>query len=182
MEQRRKKIKCEIWKDIPEYEGLYQVSNSGKVKSISHRAKNNINGGERLTRGRILSQCKTPNGYLQVQLSKNEKREKKYVHRLVASTFLSNASNFSDVNHIDGNKNNNAVENLEWCSHRNNQIHMVKNRMTRKAVPVICVESGVAYRSMSEAEKQVGIDRHAIKKSCESRKAYKGLHWRYEHE
>lgn len=115
----------EIWKDIPGYEGLYQVSNSGKVKSISHQAKNNSNGGVRMTVGCILSLYKMPNGYLQVQLSKNEKRKKLYVHRLVATVFLHNESNFSDVNHIDGDKNNNSVENLEWCSHRNNQIHMI---------------------------------------------------------
>ena len=170
----------EIWKDIPGYEGLYQVSNSGKVKSISHQAKNNSNGGVRMTVGCILSLYKMPNGYLQVHLSKNEKRKKLYVHRLVATVFLHNESNFSDVNHIDGDKNNNSVENLEWCSHRSNQIHMIENRMTRKAFPVICVESGNVYRSISDAEKQTGISRYAIKKSCESGKERKGVHWRYE--
>lgn len=170
----------EIWKDIPGYEGLYQVSNNGKIKSISHQTKNNPNGGVRMTMGRTLSLYKMPNGYLQVQLSKNEKRRKLYVHRLVAIAFLHNERNFSDVNHIDGNKNNNCVENLEWCSHRSNQIHMVENRMTRKAFPVICVESGIVYRSISDAEKQTGISRYAIKKSCECGKKCKGVLWRYE--
>ena len=64
----------EIWKDIPDYEGLYQVSNTGKVKSVSHYARNNRNGGLRMAAGKILSQYKMPNGYYQVQLSKNEKR------------------------------------------------------------------------------------------------------------
>lgn len=133
-----------------------------------------------MTIGRILSPYKMPNGYIQVQLSKNEKREKRYVHRLVATAFLQNERNLSDVNHIDGNKSNNDVENLEWCSHRNNQLHMVKNRMTRKALPVICIESGITYNSMTDAEKQTGIGRHAIKKACESGKECKGVHWRYE--
>ena len=65
----------EIWKDIPGYEGLYQVSNNGKIKSISHQTKNNPNGGVRMTVGRTLSLYKMPNGYLQVQLSKTRSVE-----------------------------------------------------------------------------------------------------------
>lgn len=168
----------EKWKDIKGYEGLYQVSNTGKIKSISHYTRNNVNGGKRLTKGRILSQYKMPNGYLQVQLSKNQIREKHYVHRIVASAFLRNEENLSDVNHIDGDKDNNAVENLEWCSHKDNQIHMVRERMTKKAIPVLCVETGKSYNSMTEAERKTGIDRHFIKKSCESGNDYKGYHWR----
>ena len=178
MDQKKRKIKCEIWKDIPNYEGLYQVSNMGNVKSISHYAKNNVNGGLRLTKGIILSQYKMPNGYLQVQLSKNKIREKKYVHRLVAEIFLTNDENLSDVNHIDGNKENNSVENLEWCSHKENQIHMVKIGLTKKAQSVICEETGIKYSSLSEAERETGISRKAIKKSCENGNKYGGYHWR----
>lgn len=169
----------EKWKDIPGYEGIYQVSNTGKIKSVSHYTRNNINGGIRLTKGRILSQYKMPNGYLQVQLSKNEVREKYYVHRLVASVFINNVNNMSDVNHIDGDKGNNCVDNLEWCSHKKNQIHMVKCRMTKKAYPVLCVETGISYNSMSEAERETDVDRHFIKKSCENGEDYKGYHWRF---
>ena len=169
----------EIWKDIVGYEGLYQISNTGKVKSLSHYARNNINGGTRMTKGRVLSQYKMPNGYLQVQLSKNELRKKYYVHRIVAKAFLSNEDNLSDVNHIDGDKNNNSVGNLEWCSHRDNQIHMIKNRMTDKAKPVLCLETGEVFNSMSEAENKTGIDRHCIKRACDSGKVCKGYHWRF---
>lgn len=169
----------EIWKDIPNYKGLYQVSNTGKIKSVSHYTRNNRNGGLRLTKGKILSQYKMPNGYFQVQLSNNEKRAKKYVHRLVADSFIENNDKLSDVNHIDGNKSNNNVFNLEWCSHKDNQIHMVKNHMTKKAIPVICNETGNVYHSMSEAEKNTGINRHIIKKLCVSGKIFKGLSWGY---
>lgn len=169
----------EKWKDIPGYEGIYQVSNTGKIKSVSHYTRNNTNGGMRLTKGKILSQYKMPNGYLQVKLSKNEVREKHYVHRLVASVFINNVNNMSDVNHIDGDKENNCIDNLEWCSHKDNQIHMVKRRMTKKANPVLCVETEISYNSMSEAERETGVDRHFIKKSCESGKDYKGHHWRF---
>ena len=169
----------EVWKDIPNYEGLYQVSNMGNVKSISHYTRNNANGGLRLTKGRVLAKYKMPNGYLQIQLSKNEIREKKYVHRLVAELFLTNSDNLSDVNHIDGNKENNSVENLEWCSHKENQIHMVKNGLTKKAQSVICIETGKAYSSLSEAERETTISRKSIKKSCENGKEYCGYHWRF---
>lgn len=169
----------EIWKDVPQYEGLYQVSNTGKVKSLSHYTRNNVKGGKRLTNGKVLSQYKMPNGYLQVQLSKNESRKKYYVHRLVANAFLKNEQGLSDVNHIDGDKNNNSIENLEWCSHKDNQVHMVDNGLTRKSKPVMCIETGMVYRSMTEAEKQTGIDRHSIKESCESDEGYRGFHWRY---
>lgn len=164
----------EIWKDIPEYEGLYQVSNKGNVKSISHYTRNNVNGGKRYAQGRVLSQFKMPNGYRQVQFSKNEKREKKYVHRLVASVFLLNEDNLTDVNHIDGNKDNNTVENLEWVSHRDNQIHMVENGLTKKVKPVIHIETGKTYRSMTEAERLTGIDRHKIKDDINQ-----GVRWRF---
>lgn len=80
----------EIWKDIPGYENLYQVSNSGRIKSIGHYTRNNINGGTRLTKGIVLSPYIMPNGYYQVQLSKKGKKEKHYVHRLVALAFLNN--------------------------------------------------------------------------------------------
>lgn len=165
----------EIWKDIPNYEGLYQVSNTGKVKSLSHYTRNNCNGGLRFTIGKILSQYKMPNGYYQVQLSKNDMREKKYVHRLVADNFIENSNGLSDVNHIDGNKSNNEVSNLEWCSHRDNQKHMIENHMTKKAIPVICKETNKIYHSMSEAERETGIDRHIIKKLCEAGKKFEVL-------
>lgn len=172
----------EAWKDIPEYEGLYQVSNTGKIKSISHLTRNNKSYGMRLTKGRILSQYKMPNGYYQVTLSKNEVRSKKYVHRLVAESFIENKKCLSDVNHIDGDKNNNNVLNLEWCSHRDNQIHMIKNHMTKKAIPVVCKETNKVYHSMSEAERCTGVDRHLIKKLCAGGASFKGLTWRYCHE
>lgn len=167
----------EVWKDIPNYEGLYQVSNQGRVKSITHYARNNRNGGMRLVSGKILSQYKMPNGYMQVQLSKNEKREKFYIHRIVASVFLENKKGYSDVNHIDGNKNNNCVENLEWCSHRMNQIHMVKNRLTKKLHPVFCVELNRMFNSLSEAERFTGLNRRGISKAIKKGAKYGGYSW-----
>lgn len=169
----------EVWKDIVGYEGLYQVSDAGRVRSISHFAINNKGGGERLTNGRVLSPYKMPNGYLQVQLSKGSTKKKHYIHRLVAIVFLKNENNLSDVNHIDGNKDNNYVQNLEWCSHKDNQMHMVKNKLTRKAIPVLCIENNKEYCSLSEAERKTGFCRKLIKRACLEETEYKGYNWRF---
>lgn len=100
----------EIWKDIKGYEGSYQVSNLGRVKSISRviKTKNNY----RHITGRILKFNKNKWGYTLVYIiSKNYA-----VHRLVASAFIPNPNNLPQVNHIDGDKDNNCVNNLEWCT------------------------------------------------------------------
>ena len=102
----------EEWKDIKNYEGLYQVSNWGRVKSLIT---------DKNRRKRILKQHNRGNGYLFVVLTNNEHQSKNIsVHRLVAETFLPNPENLPEVNHIDENKENNRVDNLEWCDHTYN--------------------------------------------------------------
>lgn len=166
-------MKCELyndsmqgWKDVVGYEGLYQVNTDGEVRSVSHYTRNNTNNGQRYTKGRVLSAYQMPNGYLQVQLSKGDKREKHYVHRLVAITFLENKNGLPEVNHIDGNKRNNRIDNLEWVSHKENQAHMVKNGLTKKAFRLKNLENNHVYSSLCEAERETGMDRHKIKEMC----------------
>ena len=103
----------EIWKDIPNYEGLYQASNFGRIKSIQYfnHANNKI-----YPREKILKPILNEKGYCRVDLSKSGESKRHRVHRLVAKTFLPNPYNLLEVNHIDGNKQNNNVNNLEWCS------------------------------------------------------------------
>lgn len=110
----------EIWKDIKDYEGVYQVSNLGRVKSLS-RFHNNNSGGY-LSKERILKQ-NIKRGYLTVGLCKEGKTKTYSVHRLVAIAFIVNPHNKKTVNHIDGNKTNNLVSNLEWCTYSENQQH-----------------------------------------------------------
>ena len=100
----------EIWRPVVGYEGLYEVSNMGNVKSLDWKGT----GTER-----IMSPVNL-NGYLRVLFNRNGKRKLKLVHRLVAEAFIPNPDNLPCVNHIDENKSNNHVENLEWCTHKYN--------------------------------------------------------------
>ena len=109
----------EIWKDIEGYEGLYQVSNLGNVKSLRKR----IDKGKchRYFDEKILKPIETNRGYLRVKLCKNRKIKKTRVHRLVAEAFIKRPE--LEVNHIDGNKKNNKAENLEWVTQKENKQH-----------------------------------------------------------
>lgn len=112
----------EIWKDIEGYDGVYQVSNLGRVKSNNRRVYNYIKPG------RILKPHSKPNGYLHVALCAGNRHEKHaYIHRLVAKTFIPNPNNLPQINHKDFNKKNNVPSNLEWVTARENQLHYRKS-------------------------------------------------------
>ena len=105
----------EIWKDVKGYEELYQVSNYGQIRSVDRTVGYRYKGKQRIYKGRMLKQV-VRNGYLSVSLSKENKLKQKNIHRLVAEAFLPNPFNLPVINHIDENKKNNMVSNLEWCS------------------------------------------------------------------
>ena len=105
----------EIWKDVKDYVGYYQVSNLGRIKSLPRNGTINT---EKILKPNIIK-----NGYCQVCLQKDGKRKYEKVHRLVAETFIPNTNNLPQVNHKDGNKQNNNANNLEWCSVSYNQLH-----------------------------------------------------------
>ena len=111
----------EIWKDIEGYEGLYQVSTCGNVKSLPKVRRNGT--GTYIQKEKLLKPSNTSTGYKKVELCKDGKRKSFKVHRLVAQAFIPNPENKREVNHIDGNKHNNNVNNLEWVTSSENKLH-----------------------------------------------------------
>ena len=124
-----KHVVNEEWRDVSGYEGLYQVSNLGRVRSLDRWRKNG--SGEYKQKGRILNQGYTTTGYKQIVLNKDKKRKTLKVHRLVAIAFIPNPENKPNVNHIDGNPHNNNVENLEWCTQAENVQHAINTGLKR---------------------------------------------------
>lgn len=160
----------EIWKDVVGYDGLYLVSNLGRIKSKERIVKNSH--GKRLVKEKILSTFISNSGYYAIVLHKTRPIFKlNYIHRLVANAFIPNENNLEQVNHIDGNKLNNNVFNLEWCSRSENMKHAIKvglfsqkvvkerikkmNKSARK--PILQIKSGkiiAEYESTVLAGKQ----------------------------
>lgn len=171
----------EIWKDIVGYEGLYQVSNLGRVKSLG-------NGKTHNSKERILKARKETNGYLRITLTKDGKQKKYTIHRLVATAFIPNPDNLPIVNHKDEDKLNNRIENLEWCDAKYNinyGTHIQRQVESQTNYPkfskqVLCVETGKIYPSTHQVERDLGFFCTAISAVClGKRKTAYGFHWRY---
>jgi len=121
----------EVWRDLPNYERIYQISNLGRVKSKDHFVYY-LEGGKKRSRiqiGRFLKLQTSLKGYLQVCISKDGTKLNTGVHILVALSFIPNNENKEQVNHINCIKTDNRVENLEWCTNRENQNHAIKNNL-----------------------------------------------------
>ena len=168
----------EIFKDIKDLEGLYQVSNFGRVKSLG-------NGKSYNSKERILKPGKSTNGYLQVNLYKNGEYKQCLVHRLVAEVFIPNTDNLPFVNHKDEDKTNNSVENLEWCTHEYNCNYATRNERIAKtrSKPVLQFtldgEFIREWPSVAECERN-GFNKGKVSECCNGkRKTYKGYIWRY---
>lgn len=166
----------EIWKDIKGYEGLYQVSNFGRVKSLKYS-----------TEGKILKGRHTGKGYLSVALFRNSVRKSTCIHRLVAQAFIPNPENKPEVNHIDENKLNNNVSNLEWVTPKENSNHGTRNirihqnkAVTYNRKPVVCLTNGVTYTSLTEACKTLGVTKSQVCSVLKGkRKTTKGYVFKY---
>ena len=124
----------EIWKDIKGYEGLYQVSNFGRIKSLDKIVNTNNQYGNVSTKtikGKILKQ-RILRKYFSIGLTKNKKQKTFFVHRIVAENFIENENNYPCINHKDGNKLNNYINNLEFTTYRENSLHSIyvlKNKL-----------------------------------------------------
>ena len=167
----------EIFKDIEGYEGLYQISNFGNVYSYNKRG--------------LLTPQKENNGYLRVNLYKNGKSKHYLVHRLVAQAFITNSNNLGFVNHIDENKTNNSVDNLEWTTHKDNVNYGTRNEREGKkiskslSVPIIGINKTngliVEFSSSHEASRVLNINQGNIIQCCKGNryKSVGGYYWYY---
>lgn len=121
----------EMWRPIKGYEGLYEISNQGRVKSLTRYCMS-FGYRKTLLKEKIMKPSRSPSGYFQVGLSKNGKRRHFFIHRLVATTFISNPNNYLCINHKDEVKTNNCVNNLEWCTTKyNNNYGTARKRAKR---------------------------------------------------
>ena len=120
--------------DIKKYNGYYQINRKGQVRSLKRKIHYFNKKGKYVypVKEKLLKSTTRDKNikYLCVDLRKNKKRKTKFIHRLVAEAFILNPQNKTQVNHIDGNKKNNHVSNLEWCTHLENMQHAVKNKLT----------------------------------------------------
>ena len=118
------------WVKIKGYEDFYEISSSGEIRSKDRTMTDKI-GRTRSWKGKVLNPDIAPNGYYRVSFSINRKRKQFYVHRLIAEHFIPNPDNLPQVNHIDGNKLNNSLDNLEWVTVQDNVIHAYKNGLIK---------------------------------------------------
>lgn len=168
----------EIWKDIKGYEGLYQISNLGRVKSFPR-------AGTRTKKKRILKTRFSYNGYETISLSKEDIDKKCFIHRLVAQAFIPNPCNYKEVNHKDENSRNNKVSNLEWCNRSYNINYKNRNKKVadKLSIKVIQLKNGKIinkFDSMTQAQRETKIPSSNISKCCSGeRKNAGGYKWRY---
>lgn len=130
-----------------------------------------------------MSEMVNNGGYLKVAIWENKRKSQQYVHRLVALAFLPNPEMLPEVNHKDEDKKNNAASNLEWCSPAYNMTYgkAPKVRARKRAIPVVCVETGKTYQSIREASKAAGVNVCSISLCARGKaKSAGGLHWKFQ--
>lgn len=181
----------EIWRDIKDYEGYYQVSNFGNVKSLDRKIIQEDSKRHqylRTIKGRLLKQTNNGRGYKNVTLVKDNKKKQGLVHRLVAEAFIFNPNNYPVINHIDGNKHNNKITNLEYCSHKHNINEAIRLGLLnpREHSCKKCIQKDFngnvinTYKSITEASKSTGICIGNISATCLGNQKYAGKYkWEF---
>lgn len=179
-----KNLENEVWKDIAGYEGYYQVSNFGNVRSLDREDIRN-NGVKRNLKGKLMNPRLDKDGYIVINFCKEGIKKTHKIHRLVAIAFLPNPSNLPEVNHKDEDKKNNYVNNLEWCSTKYNINYGSRNERSaqkrRKKVNQFSKEGNLinTFNSIREASIATGIDEKWISNCyCKKQKTAGGYIWK----
>lgn len=173
----------EIWKDIAGYEGKYQVSNLGRIRSLDRIVYNQ--GRHYFQNGKILKAGSQKSGYLFVTLYKAGKRKEYLVHRLVAQAFIPNPNGLSQVNHKDEDVTNNKVENLEWCTAKYNCNYGTRNekiakKAGKKVIQLTLDWQAVHVWSSAHECARAGFNFGSVCACCRGeRNMHKGYRWKY---
>lgn len=181
----------EIWKDIEGFEGKYQISSWGRVKSLE-RVEHDSWGRRYPINEKILKRRVNHDGYCEVVLCKNKIQKPYRVHRLVAQTFIPNPNNLPEVNHKNEIKDDNHVENLEWMTHRDNVNFGTRNQRAGKSISVSSKCKRIyqlsydgseivnVWRSTAEVERILGYDNSNISECTRGKRVHhKGYRWQY---
>ena len=176
----------EEWKDIKGYEGLYKVSNKGRVKSVERKVWNSGNQSYNTIKERILKPLNNRDGYVKVRLCKDGKCRTYLIHRLVANAFIPNPNEYKEVNHIDENKTNNSIDNLEWCNGKYNCNHGSRNKRVALSLskPILGIsldgKSYLYFNSTRDAARLGGFNQGHVAACCRGElKTHKGYTWMY---
>lgn len=166
-----------MWQELKENNN-YEINDIGQVRNKKTK--------------KVLNYWKSSNGYLQVSLFNKGKQKTYYVHRLVANNFIENKCNYKEINHIDCNKENNSIENLEWCDRKHNMKEVYRNNLRKlvygkdhpssKKIKQIDLKTGeiTIWNSMMDAFREKGYSTGAICDACKGRiKDYKKSKWEY---
>lgn len=166
----------EEWKDIKNYEGLYQISSLGNVKSLARNT----------TKGKILVKNLDKDGYQKVTLSKLGFHKQFSVHKLVAIAFIPNPNNFKEINHIDEDKTNNSINNLEWCTSKYNIHHgtCINRRSSNRKIEIVQYDLQgnfiKKWNGAVDVEKALNISRKQISACLKGKhKSASGFIWKY---
>lgn len=170
----------ERWVDIPGFEGFYQVSDHGNVRSLDRTIV--TKAGHRCTYKGSMKKAIVSEGYYRVTLSKNSDSKTYKVHRLVAENFVPGMKDGLQVNHMDGNRLNNHYSNLEWITHVENLRHARMIGISEPGKPVIQCKDGVElkyFESITEASREVKCKPQSVKKACVRGGRCRGYEWKF---
>ena len=195
--KKMKDLKTEIWKPVKGFEGLYEVSNLGNVRSVDRHLM--LGNKYCLVKGKPRKPYLTPKGYLMATLSKNNKGKNYLVHRLVAEAFIANPNDLPFIDHINTIRDDNRVENLRWCSYKENSNNPLtiehirskevqekrlatvrKKQSCRCEVSVYYIDedgSKISFKSMAEAERQTNVLSSYISRSIKKKRPTLGKQW-----